>query len=418
MWSERRGEEMTKKRVVSRSQHVDPSKVGKRAEAGTKRVYRGTIEAEWTCSSCGREHIPGSVKVCPSCGNPKDASEQYQAPSERKRYLTDEELKAMGVDPRLHLSDEECPYCGAKNKPGSQRCARCGAPLTDVGYTTRVCPACGRETNAHRCPSCGAETIPKEEAAPKSEPAPPSQPQPTSQTPFWRRKSTIIGAALAILMLVCGFFIFRPRTEVATVIDLYWERSIGVQEHQYNRHEGWDPPADADIESQEQRIHHHEQVLRGYEEQCGYKEVCTTQSVYDHTETICYDDGTCDEEDVYRDEEVCNNEYVCEDVPVYEAVPVYKTWYVYYVWEWVDLEPVTASGHDAYPRWPALDLAENQREKPDSRRERCIVTFENEKGKTFEYKPPCDELSRYDLGSRWRIKRTALSVQEVIPLGK
>ncbi len=76
---------MAKKQVVSTSRRVDASKAGQQATPGTEPKYVGTFESEWTCSSCGRTAIPGSVKVCPSCAHPKDASETYQEPGQRGR---------------------------------------------------------------------------------------------------------------------------------------------------------------------------------------------------------------------------------------------------------------------------------------------------------------------------------------------
>jgi RNA polymerase subunit RPABC4/transcription elongation factor Spt4 len=421
---------MTKKRVVSKSTRVDKDKVGDRQSAGTKRVYKGTVEAEWTCSSCGREHIPGGVKKCPSCGNPKGEDEVYETPETPGRFLTEQELEERGVDPHLHLSDELCPYCGSKLKPGTQKCPNCGASLTDVGYTTRVCPACERETNEMTCPNCGTPTVPKDQVqaqvatAPSSgavaEAPPASAADAKPKQPIWQNRSAMIvigaGALICVLLACIMGWLFFPRTEVATVSDLSWERTIAIQEHQYNLHEDWSLPDGADLESTEERIHHYDEVLKGYKEECGYEESCTSVSVYDHTETTCYDDGTCDEEDVYRTEEECTEEYVCEDVPQYEDVPVYQTWYNYYIWEWVDIEPAVASGHDADPYWPEITLEDNQREKSNGREETCTVTFVNQKEKTYDFSVSCSELEKYDIGSHWEIERNASRVTEANPV--
>jgi len=413
---------MTKKRVVSTSSYVDPGKAGDRKSAGTKKVYRGTVEAQWTCNSCGRTGIPGRQKRCPSCGNPKDASEEYEAPAEHGKYLTPEELKAMGVDATLHLSDEECGFCGAKLKPGTQKCPNCGAVLGDVGYTTRQCPACGRESNEDKCPNCGAPTEEKLIAHRHVEKEPP-KPQTQPPVSFFDKllallkqpKYLIPTLIILGLMCACGcmaLYASIPRSDAATVTDIAWERSIGIQEHQYNRREGWDLPTGADLDSREERIHHYDKIQIGTEENCGYEEKCETHSVYDHTETTCYDDGTCDEHDVYRDERECTDEYVCRDVPVYEDIPVYRTWYTYHIWEWVDIEPVVASGNDNEPAWPEVNLGKDQRE--GERKEQCTVMFMTQKDKTYPYNAPCSELGKYERGAKWQIKRNASQVLEVL----
>ncbi len=410
---------MTKKRIVSQTSYVNPNKVGQTQTAGTREVYQGTLEAQWTCNSCGRTGIPGRVKRCPGCGNPKDAGEQYEAPTGKAAYLTPDELKAMGVDPTQHLSDEECDYCGAKLQPGTQKCPNCGGVLGDVGYTTRACPACGRESNAEKCPNCGAATEEKLVAHRHAEP------QPTKWLPAWlnwlpafMQKPQFLIPLFIIVPLVCLCVIFGivssiPRDEVATVTDIAWERSIAIQEYQYVEHGGWSLPAEADLVSQETRVYSYNKVQVGTEQSCGYEQSCDTTSVYDHTERTCYDDGTCDEYDVYRDEQTCSNEYVCNEVPVYESVPEYQDWYVYNVWEWVDVEPAIARGTDTDIYWPETRLSNTQNER--ARTESCLVTFTNTKGATYTYRPPCAELYRFQRGSQWKITRNATEILEVQP---
>jgi hypothetical protein len=417
---------MTKKRVVSQSTYVDPSKVGQRKSAGTRKVYRGTLEAQWTCNSCGRTGIPGRAKRCPSCGNPKDTSEEYEAPTTPGKYLTPEALKAMGVDPTLHLSDEKCDYCGATLKPGAQKCPNCGAALRDVGYTTHVCPACERESNEEKCPNCGSPTEEKLVAHRQAKPPkPPSiQRQSLSLPPFLNKLIAILKQpkylvpTLIILSLMCcgiclAIYASISRTDTATVTDIAWERTIAIEEHQYNEHGDWTLPPGADLHSQEERIHHYDKVQIGTEKDCGYEETCETESVYDHTERTCYDDGTCDEHDVYRDESNCTNEYVCDEVPIYEDVPVVQTWYAYSVWEWVNVRQAVARGSDADVHWPEVELGNNQRE--GERSERCVVTLTNKKRNSYPFSPPCSELSRYPRGSEWQIKRNSTKVLEVQP---
>lgn len=411
---------MVKKRIVSQTSYVDPSKAGQQQAAGTGKVYQGTLEAQWECSACGRTGIPGRMKSCPSCGKPK-RSEQYEAPAGKADYLTPEELKAMGVDPTLHLSDEECGYCGGKLKPGTQKCPNCGAALGDVGYTTHVCPSCGRESNAEQCPACGAATEEKLVAHREAEP------QPAKPVPAWLRwlppflqKPQVLIPLLIVLGLACfcvisGIIASIPKTETATVTNIAWERSIAVQEYQYVERGDWSLPAGADLVNQEMRIYSYNRVQVGTEERCGYEQFCDTTSVYDHTETVCYDDGTCDEHDVYRDEQTCSDEYVCDQVPVYEDVPIYETWYVYNMWEWVDLEPIVTRGSDIDIYWPETRLGETQNE--GTRTENCIVTFTTEKGNSYTYRPPCSELYQYPRGSRWNIKRNVDEILEVQPQG-
>lgn len=406
---------MTKKRIVSQTSYVDSKKDGKTASSGTERVYLGTFEAQWTCTSCGTAGIPGRQKRCPNCGNPKGDDEVYEAPAGAIKYLTSKELKGMGVDPTQHLSDEKCDYCNAKLQPGVQKCPNCGAALGGVGYTTRQCPACSRESNEEKCPSCGSPT--EEKLVAHREATPPAPTKPAAPAPFYKRREFIIPTVIVLLLLclvTClTLCVARTRNETATISALSWERTIAIEEHQYNRREDWNPPAGADIKSREERISGYDQVRVGTKEECGYEEECESESVYDHTEKTCYDDGTCDEHDVYRTEQKCHDEYVCEDVPEYESVPRYETWYVYQVWEWVKVDEEVARGTDNAPVWPEVALGDDQRE--GERSEHCEVIFTTDKGDSYPYTLSCSEIRQFKRGAQWQIKHDANRVLEVGP---
>lgn len=425
---------MAKKKIVSRSRRVDPNKVGKRAERGKKPVYQGTFEAEWSCTSCGREHIPGSEKICPACSNPRETEEAYQQPEERGAYMTQAELQESGVDPTQHLSDESCRYCQAKIKPGAQNCPNCGANLVDTAYTARQCPACGRETNAELCPDCGTATELKGSKPAVIRAA-------ASAKPKQRFPLGIMAGGIGFTVLACIALIVLlvlPKNIEAGVTARSWTRTIVVQEHQYNPHEGWDVPAGADVTGSEVRVHHHDQVLigtveechwesqrTGYDQQCGYEESCQSVSVYDYTETICYDDGTCDDTDHYRDEQDCSQVYACEDVaryedvevcsdvPQYQDVPVSQDWYFFNHWEWVAVTSLQTSGAETPLIWPEFVADDTHREAPAGRSEICTVTFETEKGDLLQFEPTCSELDRYAEGSQWTLRVSDDEIVEI-----
>lgn len=441
---------MAEKKVVSRSEFVDPNKLDKKADAGTHRTYQGTVEAEWQCNSCGHTAIPGSVKICPACQHPKDASESYHAPAQNTPFLTESELKKRGIDPQQHLSDESCQFCGAKLKPGTAICPNCRAVVGDVGYTQRVCPACGRETNEPNCPSCQMATILKTAAIPPSKAAAPT-PLPQWLQKLISNQFQFAGIVASLLIFCClgvglalrsigeggqaGRFGAMPaKSERLTVTQIEWERTVEIEEYQYNTYSDWTVPADADLLSEEQQIHHYNSVLVGYQqscswqwqqigttEQCGYEDSCSSISIYDHTETICYDDGSCDYEDVYRSEQQCTQNYVCnsvpeygnvqlcQDVPQYEEQPVYQTWYTYSLWEWALIQPAQATGNDLNLVWPQFVLAENQREKANGKTEHCAVYFSN----GLPYSLPCDQLALYSVGSLWDVQDNGRAITQV-----
>ena len=83
------------------------------------------IEMTWRCSACGRQNL-GRFKVCQGCGDPKDASERYEMPSDTTAAptVTDPTLLRMAnAGP-----DWRCAYCGSDQRRSDDSCARCGAP--------------------------------------------------------------------------------------------------------------------------------------------------------------------------------------------------------------------------------------------------------------------------------------------------
>lgn len=425
---------MTERKVVSRRSFVDSNLVGTTAPAGSSRVYLGTVEAQWTCASCGNTGIPGGTKECPDCGNPKDATETYQPPSVEVPYLTQSQLNTMGVNVTTHESDEECPFCQARLKPGAQKCPNCGGTIANAARTSRKCSGCGRETDDLYCPSCGAETESKEIVPTGPTPHIPSPrfEPPTRSSAFnWK----LVGLVLLGLSFVVGLIVaLWPRETTAKVSAVGWTSTISIQEKQYNQHSDWSIPTDGDYVGESLQIHHYDQVYDHMGEECHIErqqngtesEPYTDQDCdreYVRTDETCYDDGTCDREAVY--ETVCHTftnyrqvpKYedvrVCEDVKIYRSEPRYATMFTYMIWEWVNVAPVGASGSDLKPRWPELQLDDNRRES--GRQQVYQVTF-SIKEKTYQYKPnSVEEFQRYQIDSSWVLKRSGSKVLEVYP---
>lgn len=425
---------MAQRKVVSKGSFVDPNLVGTTSPSETSRVYLGTVEAQWTCASCGNSGIPGGTKKCPQCGNPKDATETYQPPASNAPYLTQDQLSEMGVDVATHESDEECPFCQAKVKPGTQKCPNCGGTIANTARTSRKCPSCGRETNDLDCPSCGADTVSKDATPVAPTPYAPHPPryEPPIRSAFnWK----LVGLVLLGLLFVVGLIVaLWPRETTATVSSVGWTSTIFLQEKRYNQHSGWSIPSGGDYVGESLQIHHYDQVYDHTEEQCHYErqpngtetepyldQDCGNE--YVRTDVTCYDDGTCDHDAVY--EYVCHpvTKYrqvpkyedvrVCKDVKIYRSEPRYATMFTYNIWEWVNVAPAEASGNDLKPRWPELQLDNNHSES--GRQQVYRVTFKI-KEKSYQYNlNSVEEFQRYQIGSSWNLKRSGSKVLEVNP---
>jgi len=426
---------MAKRRIVSQRKVVDPNLVGTTRPAGTGHEYLGTVESQWTCSSCGTPEIPGGQKNCPNCGSPKEneTKEDYQPPDIGAPYLNPEQLAAMGVDPVKHESDETCPSCGSKLKPGTQQCPSCGSVVSNVARTSHICPSCGRETNGTSCPSCGGETQQETPA-----------PQPRTTISFagmppistdWKWPAIAL-AALALLGAIA--FTFWPRQEIGTISGANWTNTIALEQYQYKQHGGWSLPTNGQQVGTESRVHHYDKVPDHIENQCHYEqqldgydtewytdEEC--HDVYDYTEEITYDDGTTDRVAHYREEctDVERSQQVprykdvrvCEDVQIYREEPGYATWYIYNIWEWRSISPVSLTGTGLNPQWPSYPRDANHRET-GRRQDFSVIFVVNDKASYTYHPASIEEFQRYQPGSQWSLKRSGNIVVEVKPIEK
>ena len=423
-----------KRKVVSRTRFVDPNMVGRRTSADISREHYGTVEAEWSCSSCGTEHIPGFTKVCPNCGNPKSSDETYQPPDTgTASLLSAEELIQAGVDTD-HSGDQQCGYCGGFSKPGTAACPYCGANLADVARTCRKCPNCGLETNNVTRSQCGVTTQPKGPEEPEEAEAGVITP-PTSEGFDFTRVYPLRWIPVVLLVIGLIASVFWPRQAQVAVSDVSWTYTVSLSEYQYNAHEGWTPMGDAT--GQETRVHHYDTITDGYHQECqdnyevtGYESVQDSvqscESVYQYTDVTCYDDGSCDYDAVYGTE--CHTDYVSVQEPVYGYVqhceqvadtheePRYATWYFYNVWEWVGIAPVVSSSHDFEPYWPEGYVID-EKHRESGRQEQYNITLTTENGEdTYSYTPAgFDEFNLFQIGTRWSITHSGPVITKIVP---
>lgn len=415
-----------KRKVISQRKFVDPNLVGTTLTTGTtnpvgtKRVYQGTVMSTWNCNNCGHQGIPGDTKTCPNCSSTKGdtENEEYQHPADDAPYLSAPKLEEMGVDIHTHESDEQCPFCGQRLKPGTQVCTKCGGAINDPARTSRQCRSCGLATNAYTCPKCQSPTLNREDILQRDSSSESYEaPKETvyqhfsSESGFavnW--KYVGIGLLVAALIGALIFFLW-PREERAMVTETNWTSTVYLQEYQYNRHSGWSIPAGGDYVSQSQEIHHYDQVPDGYETVYDTRQVC--RSVYSYTQETCYDDGTCDRDAVYEDE--CHDETTSRQVQKYRDVPVYQTRYVYMIWEWVDITPAVLRGTGPDVRYPT-DFVIDEFHRESHRGQTFSLTFTVDEN-TYTYAPrTLDEYLQYPQGTEWIIVRYGPVVAEIKPL--
>jgi hypothetical protein len=368
------------------------------------------IEMVWRCSSCGHKNL-GRHKLCQRCGNPKDASEQYEMPGDTAAAETvtaPELLRIATSGPNW-----QCSFCGSHQRRFDGVCAQCGAGQSQ-----------GQDV-------AGVMTLPGQAgaAAPTGSPWDPSEEETLALVGKPRGRGLKLGAALAAMLttvlgccglggLLGGGDPSGVKTHFVTrVTARSWERVVTVERYRYVAQEAFseDIPADAaEQTSLGQRHHHNEQVLDGYDTehytvrvQDGYdterytERVACGQDCTDrpqHCREVCSPNGngfaTCRTE-CSGGGQSCSTRYCNEsrtrqvqryrDDPRTRQVPRYRTesrtaeWFRYRVWRWGQDRVLRAEGHGAEPpRWPGdeevqlnVTLGEGERE-----RERRSETFE------------------------------------------
>lgn len=334
----------------------------------------GFVPLIWECPSCGTQN-PGPIKSCTACGAPQPEDVQFlRVDQEKFDFIKDEALIRMAqAGPDIH-----CPWCGTRNPSTAALCSKCGGELSQGGKLRQQ----------------GQRVQTKAEAAVQPPSPKPPQPSPSGAAPKPTKKISrqgmIIGiiAVIVLCVAVIAFTIWGGQSSKidATVSEVYWERSIALEEYLQVTDSDWcdSIPADAEVLaiSQEQRFTSEEPVANATEV-CGEEYVVDTGTGVGEVVQDC----------------------------VYE---VYDDYCEYTAWEWTAISPAVANGFDLNPEWPILNLTRNQRE--GERTEEYIITFA---GDDRDYTYSTDDLDFFlqaEPGSTWKLEVTNLNaIKELEP---
>jgi len=305
----------------------------------------GFVPLIWECPSCGTQN-PGPIKACTGCGAPQPEDVKFmQVDEEKFNFIKDEALIRMAkAGPDIH-----CPWCGTRNPSTATLCSKCGGELSQGGKP--------RQTGEK------VQTVSEAEAEVQA-PQPPQPPQASTANGFKQpkkpvnKKMIIIAVVVIAVLCLAGILLIswlNKTDEIrATVTDVYWERSVQIEEYQSVTSSDW------------------------CDELPGSAEVLSISQQYRYTS----------ENPVANATEVCGEEYVVDTgTGVGEVVQdcvyeVYDDYCEYSAWEWVAVSPRTASGSDLSPYWPSLTLNDDQRESGTS--ENYVITFSSN-GEEYTY---------------------------------
>ena len=287
------------------------------------------IEMTWRCSTCSRSNL-GRNMVCTGCGDPKDASEHYEMPSNTA-------VAPSVTDPALLRIATAGP---------NWRCTSCGS---DQRRTDGNCVQCG------------------DRPRPRSTPRPAAPQAAYYDIPLERVFAIGLVIAVAVLAIAAVVaWVGRERTYDAHVTAVHWEQRILVERYQIYTREGWrdDVSRDAfDIESLGQQFHHHEQVFDGYDAERYTDQVACGQDcrqLPEHCSESCTPNGngfatcrtTCSGGGQSCETRYCT-EWKIRHVPRYRSEPRYAERIRYRIWDWGHARTVSASGDDVDDvHWP------------------------------------------------------------------
>jgi hypothetical protein len=340
----------------------------------------GYIQNEWTCPNCSTRN-KGSTKTCVNCGAPQPENVEFELPSERKLVTDEAAINAAKAGADIH-----CGFCGTRNPATAETCSQCGADLKkgkarEAGQVMQAPPP-SQQPKLITCDNCGTEnpgsnTVCSKCGSPLPRVTPLPKP-PQALTGFGAGKLTapkktnwlLIGGILAAVALCCvaigALFLFPSRSAQATVVDVYWQTSIPLQEIRavdYNNEPGSPPSGAYNVSCRDDSREVCEQ--RTIDRGNGYSEVVEDC----HTET----------------EQYCS----------------------YTVDEWRTVQTYTLDGNDLRPIYQDPSITSGQRLGQES--EKLTVTFMTDDGARETYSPDSvSEFQQFSIGSTWTLKMNAL----------
>ena len=341
-------------------------------------------EARWDCGYCGSKGVLGRHKSCPVCTAVREEGVKFYLPDDADEVSDVELLGYAQKGP-----DWVCGACSNSNHADAQVCVHCQSPRdaeTAVQQTKRY--------EVGEAPTSGDLSFDEPEpiTASSSLASKPSASPLSGMTSSLSSRKMLMGI-LALFLLCSAFVLFRSCSSsdvVATVQGFEWERAVEVEALQTFTEEEWELPAEARLLSQQEAIHHYDQVLAGYETLS--REVSEEVQVGSES-YVCgqRDLGNGFFEDEYCDRPIYETQFRTEtyEEPIYNQVPVYQTQYRYEIDRWVVVRTEESAGGNRTAVWPELGLKAMEREGAQT--ERYEIVFLADDGERYRLPYGYDE---------------------------
>ena len=382
------------------------------------------IEGLWDCSYCGTKGIGGSKRTCTNCGRSRDEGTTFYLPGQ-KRYVPREEAKKVSRKP-----DWLCDYCGQLSPDSAKECISCGASRTSENldyFQNKAKHEAEEKERLERQSSARVNSYMYEDmsyertssiSTSKKQVEEPWERRTKERNSFLEEKSssskffdslksfnwTPIIVCILVAALIAGLvYLFIPKQHELTVTDIRWERHIDIQEYRTVNESDWSLPAGGRLQYTNREIHHYEDVFDHYETKTRQ----VPKERYVRTETVVtgYRDlGNGYFEEITSSRDIYETYYETETYQeaVYRSEPVYRTKYYYEIERWVYDRTATSQAADKHPKWPELNLAENERES--SRQEKYTVTGKDGEGEEYTFTLSYLEWERVHLGQEIEVK--------------
>ncbi len=378
----------------------------------------------WDCKYCNKKAIPGNVRECPGCGNPRGEDVKFYLPSDAKPVKDETKVSRE--------PDWLCSYCNTFNPFEEENCISCGHARedSDIDYfqhhKMNSLKRHHEETNSIHAEDDGEffssdeydkERISLEDSCEDNQHIESSNKGKSKIEEIkdlisvgCDKLSKISKAKILICLATIAVVIFSiiaiavPRTETMQVERVIWEYSMDIERYQTVNESDWFLPNNARLQRTATEIHHYESVIDHY--QTKSRQVSEQVIVGYEEEVVGYRDlGNGYFEEITSQKPIYETRYKTEyyEEPVYRQEPVYKTKYYYEIEKWLYVRTEYSEGFDKNTYWPEVELEENERVSNKDSKYFVQVTNEDQKSEKISVK--YDEWCEIEEGDEVTVKK-------------